>query len=322
MLGNPITIYLRSRKPEQVLEPGGCRRTTWNSAGSSEENVVSVPPARTDHSIGITLVVISAITFSTAGLFTKGVSAAAWDVILWRGVFSAVFTVAWVSYQHRFRESFFQMGLSGLAVAVVGALGTAAFIAAFKLTTIANVSLIYAVAPLVAALLAWIWIGERATFRVVLGSIGAIMGVGIIVSGSLGRVNLKGDALALFMAVAMALLMVIYRKYPKTPGAGPAALSSLLLLPVAWGLGSPLVLPMFEIVVLSGFGLVFAIASVTLAEGAKRVPSGQTALLSTLEMPLAPLLAFVVLSEVPPTQTWIGGSVILIAVLMAARENH
>ena len=79
---------------------------------------------------------------------------------------------------------------------------------------------------------------------------------------------------------------------------------------------------MFEIVVLSGFGLVFAIASVTLAEGAKRVPSGQTALLSTLEMPLAPLLAFVVLSEVPPTQTWIGGSVILIAVLMTARENH
>jgi drug/metabolite transporter (DMT)-like permease len=283
---------------------------------------VSVPVTQTDHSIGITLVVISAITFSTAGLFTKGVSAAAWDVIFWRGVFSAAFTVAWILYQHRFRENFVRMGPSGLAVAVVGALGTAAFIAAFKMTTIANVSLIYAVAPLVAALLAWIWIREKATLRVVLGSIGAIIGVAIIVSGSLGRVNLKGDALALFMAGAMALLMVIYRKYPKTPGAGPAALSSLLLLPVAWVLGDPLGLPMFEIVVLSGFGLVFAIASVTLAEGAKRVPSGQTALLSTLEMPLAPFLAFVVLSEVPPTQTWIGGTVILIAVLLTAREQQ
>ncbi len=264
---------------------------------------------------------VSAVTFSTAGLFTKGVSAAPWDIIFWRGVFSAGFTILWTWHRQQLHENFAQMGISGVTVAIIGGLGTAAFIAAFKLTTIANVSLIYAVAPLLAALLAWAWIGEKASVNVLIGSLIALVGVAIIVSGSLDRLNLKGDMLALCMAVAMALLMVIYRKYPKTPGAGPAALSSVLLLPAAVFSGDPLSLPIHQIVLMSAFGLVFAIASVTLAEGAKRVPSGQAALLSTLEMPLAPVLAYLILAEVPGGRTIIGGMFVVFAVILTSRQN-
>ena len=260
---------------------------------------------RSEYAVGLILVVVSAITFSTAGLFTKGVVAAPWDIIFWRGVFSAGFTIIWIWHRKQLRVNFPEMGLSGVAVAIVGGLGTAAYIAAFKVTTIANVSLIYAVAPLLAAFLAWVWIGEKASIKVIIGSFIALLGVGIIVSGSLGQINLRGDLLALCMAVAMALLMVIYRKYPNTPGAGPAALSSLLLVPVALIFGDPFSLPIHEIALLSAFGLIFAIASVTLAEGAKRVPAGQAALLSTLEMPLAPVLVFLILAEVPGGRTTI-----------------
>ncbi|KIC36378.1 hypothetical protein RA27_22290 [Ruegeria sp. ANG-R] len=276
---------------------------------------------RSQYGLGVMLVVVSAITFSTAGLFSKGVKAAPWDIIFWRGVFSAGFTTLWVWHRGQIRDNFPKMGISGVAVAVVGALGTAAFIAAFKLTTIANVSLIYAAAPMLAALLAWIWIGEKASRTVVAGSLLALAGVAIIVSGSLGQINLRGDLLALGMAVAMAVLMVIYRRFPSTPGAGPSALSSLLLVPIAFVLGNPFGIPVSEILILSAFGLVFAIASVTLAEGAKRVPSGQTALLSTLEVPLAPVLAFFVLSEVPLIRTIAGGALVLIAVLLAAKDQ-
>lgn len=277
---------------------------------------------RSEYTIGVILVVISAITFSTAGLFTKGVSAAPWDIIFWRGVFSAGFTVMWTWHRKQLRQNFPEMGISGVAVAIVGGLGTAAFIAAFKVTTIANVSLIYAVAPLLAALLAWIWVGEKASNKVIIGSFVALLGVGVIVSGSLGQINLRGDILALCMAAAMALLMVIYRKYPNTPGAGPAALSSILLVPVALIFGDPFSLPIYEIAILSGFGLVFAIASVTLAEGAKRVPAGQAALLSTLEMPLAPVLAFAILAEIPGVRTIIGGLLVMFAILFSARDNR
>ena len=274
---------------------------------------------RSEYYVGAFLVVMSAITFSTAGLFTKGVEAGSWDVIFWRGIFAAALTTVWTINRGTLRQNFFGMGYSGLAIAVVGALGTAAFIPSFKLTAIANVSLIYAVSPLIAALLAWFVIGEKVSSRTMAGCVGALLGVAVIVWGSLGRISLIGDLLALWMTTAMALIMVIYRKYPDTPGAGPAALSSVLLLPFAGIFGNPFYVESTEVFVLSAFGLLFAIASVTLAEGAKRVPSGQTALLSTLETPLAPVFAFILLTEIPSIATFLGGSVVLVAVLFSIR---
>lgn len=264
---------------------------------------------------GISLVVFSALIFSSAGLFTKGVQAGAWDIIFWRGLFAALFTTAYILWRGSFRADFIDMGGSGWAVALVGASGTAAFIPAFKLTTIANVSLIYAATPLLAALLAWAWVGERLTRRVLIGCAAAFTGVAIIVSGSLGDVNLRGDLLAAWMTIALAIMMVIYRRYPETPAAGPAVLSSLVLLPVGYALGTPFSNPPWEIAVMVVFGLSFALASVTLSEGAKRLPAGETALLSILEVPVAPLLAWFVFAELPALATFIGGMLVLAGVV-------
>lgn len=276
---------------------------------------------RPEYSVGVILVIVAALTYSTAGIFTKGVVAGAWSVIFWRGVFAAGFTTGWIIGKGTFRLNFLSMGKSGWVVGVIGAIGTSAFIPAFKLTSIANVSLIYAAAPLIAALLAWLAIGERITKRTLIGSLCALIGVGVIVSGSIGRVNLTGDALALVMTIAMATIMVIYRKYPETPGAGPSVLQSLFLIPPSFVFGAPFQTAPFEIAILAAFGLLFAIASVTLAEGAKRVPSGQTALLSALETPLAPMFAFLVFAEIPSITTFSGGAVVLVAVVLSVRNE-
>lgn len=277
---------------------------------------------RSDYTTGILLLLISVVTYSTAGLFTKGVAAGAWEVIFWRGFFAGAFTTLWTLNRGTLRRNFLEMGGSGWAVGVVGALGTAAFIPAFKLTTIANVSLIYAVSPLIAALLAWLALGERISARTAAGCLGAFLGVAIIVSGSLGRSNFQGDLLALCMTVAMATIMVIYRKYPQTPGPGPAVLQSAFLLPVAALFGAPFDVAFTETCILAAFGLLFAIASVTLAEGAKRIPSSQTALLSSLETPLAPIFAFLLFTEIPDSATFVGGAVVLIAVLAAIGNDR
>lgn len=50
---------------------------------------------RSDYVLGVVLVVAAAVAYSTAGLFTKGVSAGAWEVIFWRGVFAVGFSVVW-----------------------------------------------------------------------------------------------------------------------------------------------------------------------------------------------------------------------------------
>ncbi len=265
--------------------------------------------------IGIALVVVSALVFSTAGLFTKGVQAAAWDVIFWRGLFAALFTTAYVLWRGSFRAEFIDMGYSGWAAALIGASGSAAFISAFKLTSIANVSLIYAASPLLAALLAWAWVGERLTRRVLTGCAAAFAGVAIIVSGSIGSANLQGDLLAAWMTSALAIWMVIYRRYPNTPAAGPMVLSSLVLLPLGLTLGTTFSNSLPEIAAMAAFGLTFALASVTLGEGAKRLPAGETSLLSTSEVAFAPLFAWLVFTELPAFATFAGGLLVLVGVV-------
>lgn len=270
---------------------------------------------KSQHRQGIVLVIASALVFSTAGLFTKGVSAGAWDIIFWRGLFGTGFTLLYVVWRGSFTPEFLKMGKSGWASAIVGASGTAAYIPAFKFTTIANVSLIYAATPLFSALLAWWWIGERAGNAVLLASIVSLIGVAVIVSGSLGGVHFTGDLLACWMVLAMAIGFVIYRKYPKTPAAGPSALSSLLLMPFALVFGAPFSNSFSEILIMIAFGLAFAIGAITLAEGVKRLPAAETSLLSILEVVFAPALAWVLLSEVPAQATFVGGALILIGVL-------
>ena len=265
---------------------------------------------------GIALMLGSALLFSTAGIFTKGVAATAWQVIFWRAIFSAVLTFGTIAARQRWAFEVNAMGKRGLLAAIIGATGTAAFLSAFKLTSVANVALIYSTTPLMAALLAWLALQERPALPVLGGAIIGVVGIGIIMGGSLGQVSLGGDLLALVMSVALALLFVLYRAWPQTPSAGPTALSSVLLVPLAWTMTDPLAVPLGEVAILAGFGLVFALASVMMFEGAKYLPSGQTGLLSTSETPFAILLAWLVLAELPGMATAAGGALVVVGVLI------
>lgn len=263
---------------------------------------------------GLAIMLVSALIFSTAGIFTKGVTADAWTVVFWRALFAVLFTMAYIGWRGRFSQELPGMGLPGFVIAILGASGSGAFILSFKLTTIANVSLIYASAPFLSAGMAWLWFRERIERRILVAALVAIVGVGLIVGNSLGRIHVGGDLLALWMTVMLSLMMVIYRRYPDTPAAGPNALSCLLLMPVALALSTPFQATWHEIAVMASFGLVFAIASVTLSEGARRLPPAEAALISALETPLAILWGWLLFQEIPAWPVSVGGTLILLAV--------
>jgi len=280
---------------------------------------MSTKPIESKHKSGVILVLISALVFSSAGVFTKGVTADAWAVIFWRGLAAAIFTLGFLIMKGQLKKEIALFGGPALAVTLMMALGTVAFIPAFKLTSVANVALIWASAPFTTAALAWLFIGERPTRIILIASCVAFGGVCIIFAGSVGGGNLTGDFLALWMTLMMSCAMVIYRRWPETTAALPAAFSSLVLLLVALLSGAPLSVPTNELPILMLFGLVFAVASVTLSEGARRLPPAETALLSTFETPLAPALAFLLLQEVPAKSTVLGGIVIFLVVIWSQR---
>ncbi|WP_299024132.1 DMT family transporter [uncultured Sulfitobacter sp.] len=274
------------------------------------------------------LLCLSALAFSTAGIFTKSVDADAWDVIFWRGLSGTVFTLMFLYARAGMKDEWHRFGTSALLATALMASGTAAFIPAFKLTSVANVALIWATAPFFSAILAWLFIKEAPSTKVVICSGFAFIGVAVTVLGAHADGNVAGDMLALWMTLMMSATMVIYRARPKTPTKLPAAFSSIVLLPFALALSDPSQVAVAEIGVLLVFGVVFAVASVLLAEGARWIPSAQAALVSALETPLAPIWAVLILAEWPANTTITGGAIIMVAVfasqasLQSADTHH
>jgi drug/metabolite transporter (DMT)-like permease len=275
-------------------------------------------PAMSNHSKGLLLVAVSALLFSTPGLFTRSVSASGWDVIFWRAIFGIIFTAVYLAWRGLLQSQMTGLGKSGWANAIFWASGTIAYLQAYKLTSIANVSLIYGSAPILTALVAWVWFRERPRNVVLAASVLALLGVGVIAQGSLATSHIAGDLLALWMTCTVAIGLSIFRKYPQTPAAGASMMSSILVLAPALVWGDPFATSGPEIVILALFGLVFSVASILLSEGSKLMPSSEAALMSNLEVPIQPVLAWVVLSELPPRATFIGGALVLVAICISA----
>ncbi|PLS23408.1 DMT family transporter [Neptunicoccus cionae] len=269
------------------------------------------------YTFGVALVTVSALIWASAGIFTRGVDADAWSVIFWRGLAATGFTLGYLVLRRGLRAEWRRMQAPAWVATLLMASGTAAFIPAFKLSSVANVALIWATAPFVTAGLAWVLLRERPSQRVVFASLATAAGVGIMAWGSLQRGGLVGDFLAFWMTLMMSASFLIYRRWPETPAALPAALSAALLVPVAYVFTDPAEVIVSERWILVAFGAVFAAASVLMLEGARRIPAAEVALIGALETPLAPVLAFLILSETPPAASLTGGVLIFAAVVWA-----
>lgn len=279
--------------------------------------------------IGAMLVLLSAVAWSLAGPLTKGVSADVWAVLAWRGLISGVAILVYVAWRSRDTVGDLRrMGWSGWLATAIGSVATVAFIGSFKLTAVAHVVVIYGTAPFWAAGVAWLWFRERTSNSVLIASAVALLGVAVVVSGTAGGgATLTGDALALAMTVGMAVMMVMIRRYPAAPMVLAAGISSGLLLIVglvvgqAVGGADPLAIPSSEIAILAGFGVLHAGAVVLLTEGTRLIPASEAALLGAMEVPMAPLWAWVLLGERLSGTTVLGGGAVLAALLWHLRRR-
>lgn len=262
---------------------------------------------------------VSAVCFSFAGIFVKGVEASGADVVFWRALFGAFFVLAWVAMTSQIERQI-RPERRVFLIASIAVVGTTAFLMSFKHTSIANVAIIYATTPLVSGVLGWIILSERFSLKQIFFSLSALAGVGVVVYGSVGSINIYGDTLAIIMVATMALMIVLFRKYPETASGGVSFYSCAALAIGFSVIGDPVSVPIEEIGILALFALFFIVAYVSLQEGSKILPSALASLLSTLEMPLAPIWAYMILAEVPALTTVIGGVIILTVVLCAVLE--
>src|SRR5580765_8443420 len=133
-----------------------------DSLDRPETQMQGAPDLAAERTLGIILVSSSAAVFGLTGVLTKSIQADPLTIICWRGFVGSILValyVLWRRHRSGGRESL-RLGWRGWLLAVEGALASIAFISAFKFTFVANVAIIYATAPFVTALLAFVLVGE------------------------------------------------------------------------------------------------------------------------------------------------------------------
>ncbi len=273
-----------------------------------------------DRVTGSLLVIASALMFSLSGVLTKAIEADGWVIVCWRGLIGGLAIALYVEIRRGSlpRRSAFGLGWHGWLLASVGSAASITFIYSFKLTYVANVAIIYATAPFMAAALGWWLMRESVAPRTLMAAGLSVAGVGVIVSGGLGSFNLRGDLLAVVMTFGNAVFMVLIRKFSHVPVVWAGGASSFQLFAVGWLLGDPLAASGQDMVLLVVFGLAFAIAVILWTEGTRLIPAAQSGLLGSAETPFAIVLAWLFLAEFPPPVSLIGGTVVILAVVWHA----
>lgn len=181
-------------------------------------------------------------------------------------------------------------------------------------TSTANLVFILAFNPMLAAIFAWVLIGERPKLVTWLAIFATMIGVMIIVSDGVETGNWIGDTTSLMAAIVLAFSLVRTRQSGKDlslSGCLGGMISGLFALPLAIAFsgmpGAPwwIALNVLIFVPMSGFSLTLA---------PRYIPAPQVAIFFLLETVLAPIWVWLIFAEVPTDKTLLGGVIVLGAI--------
>jgi drug/metabolite transporter (DMT)-like permease len=283
---------------------------------------------------GVLFVAAGATCWSLGGALvrlTEGVDA--WQIIFFRSITVLVCMCVWLGL--RFRTTLFtRMREAGVNAVIAGiAIGTAglAFVASLFYTTVAESIFMVGITPFLSAILGLWILRERIPPVTWLAMVVALTGMGLIFYGNRGGGAITGTLLALYSAFCFSCYAVLLRWGQKTDMSVALIWNALyliagsgivILLPTGlrdthglqdfhigwWNLGATMLMGAVQLTL----GLVlFTI-------GSRSVPAAQLSLIALVEPVLSPLWAWLVSSELPPIWTFIGGAVIVGAIVIQA----
>jgi drug/metabolite transporter (DMT)-like permease len=275
------------------------------------------------HGRAVAMMVLATLMWSIAGVVTRWLdSAQSFEVTFWRSAFNALALVVLLgvlrgpkTLWRSLRDGGRALWLSGLCWSVM----FTAFMLAITLTTVANVLVTMALAPLLTALMARIALGHRLAMRtwaaIALAGAGIAWMYGQELQG--GR-HLLGTMVALAVPVAAAInwtLIQSLRGRQEAPDMLPAVLigaliSAAVTLPLAW----PLHASPHDLGWLALLGVVqLAIPCLMSVVVARTLPAPEISLLALLEVMFGVAWAWLGADETPTAAVLGGGALVLVA---------
>lgn len=284
-------------------------------------------PPNSQRLTGALLILASAACFGVMPLFGRMAYDAGADtqaILVGRFVIAAAGLGLLMVFQRRPWPSG-KLFLGLLAMGMLGYAGQAfCYFTALRYASASLTALLLYTYPVLVTLIAAFWLRETLTRRklvsLALASVGLALTVGDALSGSW-----QGVAFGLGAALIYSIYIAVGTKL--TPQAGAVASSAVVMLGAALTMvaASPLWPPVWPTatagwIAIAAIGLLCSVvAALTFFAGLGRVGASEAAMLSTFEPVVTIALAAVLLGErMSPTQ-WLGGAVIIAAVLMLAR---
>ena len=241
-----------------------------------------------------------------------------WNATFWLGVFT--FLAMAVLVPMRTGGSLIRAASAGGLPLVISALFTAGsiimFVVAISLTTVANTVAILAAAPVMAALISLIAIGERTRLRTWIGIFASIVGILVIVSGSLGAGRIAGDLSAVTAIVIFGSNLTLLRRYADLNRLAIIGMGGLAMALIALWPADPFDIEPRSLLVLAVLGVLTSPAGrVSVITSTRYLPPAQVSLFAPIETVAATTWAWLFLSETPPPLTIVGGLIVVAAVV-------
>jgi len=272
-----------------------------------------------EHRKGFWLTLGGVLAFTPDSLLIRLTAVDSFTLAFGRGLLGG--TVILLGFALYARSEFFgavrNLGRWGALVCVLQAACTIAFYAAFSYTSVANVLVIFACTPLIAAVLSKMIFNEGISSATRWAIVGAALGLMVVASGSLDSIQWFGDSLALLNAVMLALLYTILRGHREINMVPAAGIGLLVTAVVALMFAKFPVMDSVQWASLVLAGLVMLpLALVLMTLGPRYLPAPEVAMISLLEAVLGPLWVWWVIGENPGWQTIAGGSVVIVVLMV------
>jgi drug/metabolite transporter (DMT)-like permease len=274
------------------------------------------------------LFAFSGILFlSPESLLIRLVEVDRWTLLFWRGTMMCVGLLAASTLLARSVRVIPAIGRAGLLVALLFGLQTVLFILSITNTTVANTLVAVSAAPLFAATYERVFFGKPISRRLLIVIGVAIVGIIIMVSGSLGSGSLWGDLAGLGAAAGLGGSFVVIGRHQDRSMVPAMGIGGLVAATLALPWAAPLSATAadFRILAISGF-LVLPLGFGLLAVAPRFIPGPEVALITLLETVLGPLWVWMALGEVPAPAGIIGGVIVIGALafnsVMMLRESR
>jgi len=272
-----------------------------------------------DYTKGLILTSVGVLVLTPDSLVIRLIEAPRPTLIFWRGLLLSLSLTIFFLFKHRANTlgAIRQIGVPGLLCSICFCCSTILFVTSITLTAAANTLAIISLAPLFAAVLSHLLIGDTAPLRTWMTILVCFMGILSIFAGNLGSGALLGDVCAVGAALFLASYFVIVR-YARAVNMVPALILSGLMVAI---LASPFAYPFsismrdFTLLLLLGC-VILPLSFALMTLGPRYLPAPEVGLILLLETVLGPVWVWLGLGEVPGLATVIGGIVVVTALVI------